>query len=55
MHLQIVFLHHQTGPHGIEQFVFAHHRIVPLNQRHQHIKRPRTESGGLTVNEQLSG
>ena len=52
MDLQVVLFDHHTGPDKLEQLVFIHCAIAPLDQRQQHVKGASAELGGLSVDQQ---
>ncbi len=54
MHLQVVLFNHQTRPDEVEQLVLANHTLAPFDQREQQVEGTRSESGLLTVNQQLA-
>ena len=55
LHLQIVLFDHETGPDEVEQLVLRDQPIAPLDERQQHVERPRAEWGRRTVGSQLAG
>jgi len=54
LHRQVVFLHHQAGPHPVQQLGLGEHAVALLHQHAQQFHRPAAQRHRHAVDQQLA-